>query len=546
MRRLNFLGFRPSVGLACSLLGLLAAPGSRLAAAEAVTCPALTRIRFYPAEGQANRLLHGRFTASNEGPTTGFETLVEVTELPKEHQWTELRLAQPVRYRFIKYEAPGGSWGNIAELEFHARDEKISGTPFGTTGSRENSGRDYLKALDGDVSTYFDGAEPNNQYVGLDLGAGVQAGLPQFSPPPGGYSRAQSVTISSGTPDAVIKIARGGATPSRQNGETVKGAVRLENSEVLSAVACSEKLACSPVVVAAYRIGQGEATHAITRTFHIGNSLTDTVDGWFKPLAESGGHPLDFHRFAIPGAPTDWLWEHPASGFGDSRYAEAFFAFAPFDALITQPFAGHGRSIQNEADHIGKFYELCRKQSPKVRLWLYQQWPEQTYGEGWSQGVFGLGGKLQDWQSKLKLKEGEALADGGWQGTLLKEPTKPQTWQEAVVFHSRYFGLLRDELRRRYPEASIEIIPAGPAFASLKSSVENGTLPGITDFFKEFFADGLHLTPKGRYFVALVHYAALFNENPEGKVAKLNSGLTDEQARKFQGIVWETVSRSGK
>lgn len=41
---------------------------------------------------------------------------------------------------------------------------------------------------------------------------------------------------------------------------------------------------------------------SLVRTFHIGNSLTDTVDGWLAPVAESAGRKLDFHRFTIPGA----------------------------------------------------------------------------------------------------------------------------------------------------------------------------------------------------------------------------------------------------
>ncbi len=69
--------------------------------------------------------------------------------------WSELVLATPVLYRFIKYQAPNGSWGNVAEGEFNAGDQQIRGTPFGTTGSRDNAGRDFSKAVDGDVSTFF-------------------------------------------------------------------------------------------------------------------------------------------------------------------------------------------------------------------------------------------------------------------------------------------------------------------------------------------------------------------------------------------------------
>ncbi len=446
-----------------AVLILLRSLSPDLSAAPA-QCPTLTRIRFYPAEGQAARMLHGRFTGSNEGANTGFETLAEIKEVPTEHEWTELLISAPALYRFIKYEAPNDSWGNVAEVEFYAGNQKIQGTPFGTAGSRNNSGRDFSKAVDGDVTTYFDGAEPNNQYVGLDLGASVQASPPEFSPQPGTFSDPPTVSVTSKTPGAVIRIARGGGTPTRTQGELITGSIRLEKSEILAAVAYADGLACSPVVVSPYRIGGDQGNMRLTRTFHIGNSLTDTVDGWLKPLAENGGHPLDFHRFTIPGAPTDWLWTHPGSGFGDSRFAEAFFAFAPFDAIITQPFAGYGRSVENEADYSGRFFELCRKDSPKVQLWLYQQWPDRTFDEGWSKDIIGLGGKLGEWQSRLKLQPGESLADGGWQGVILKREPAPKTWEEAVSCHSRYFELLRKELEATLSRPSRRYHPGRPRF----------------------------------------------------------------------------------
>ena len=47
---------------------------------------------------------------------------------------------------------------------------------------------------------------------------------------------------------------------------------------------------------------------------------------------------------------------------------------APVDCLITQPFAGHCRSVENELENTGNFFKECRKYSPKARLWIYQQW----------------------------------------------------------------------------------------------------------------------------------------------------------------------------
>lgn len=49
------------------------------------------------------------------------------------------------------------------------------------------------------------------------------------------------------------------------------------------------------------------------------------------------------------------------------------------------------------------------------------------------------------------------------------------------------------------------------------------------------------MTKRGAYLIALVHYACLYGENPEGKVTAAGSGLTAEQARAFQRIAWRTA-----
>ncbi|MFQ3670626.1 MAG: hypothetical protein SNJ84_04130, partial [Verrucomicrobiia bacterium] len=56
------------------------------------------------------------------------------------------------------------------------------------------------------------------------------------------------------------------------------------------------------------------------------------------------------------------------------------------------------------------------------------------------------------------------------------------------------------------------------------------------------YADGIHMTKKGRYLVSLVFYACLFGEDPTGKVSALDSELTEAQAKLFQTIAWQVVS----
>jgi hypothetical protein len=490
---------------------LLAAP---LAHGQDAACPPVTRVRFLPRPGHADRLKGGRFTGSNEGQTTEFRTLAEIREAPPEGQWSELAVDPPQRFRFLKLESPLGGWGNIAELEFYSGEHRLEGTPFGTAGSRENSGNTFLKALDGDPATFFDAAEPHDQYAGIDLGAAVQAARPTFSPGPGTLDVPTRIALSCVTPGAVIHFTRDGSTPGRSHGEVYREPILIEKGTVLAAVACTDTLAESPLALAPYRVG-GTVDPRRIRTFHIGNSLTDTVDGWLEPAAQSAGRTLDFHRFTIPGAPTDWLWNHPGSGFGDSRYREAFVALAPIDHLVLQPFAGHGRSIDNEADYGGRFLALCRVSSPEVQPWLYVQWPDTRFQDAWAQG--------RDSAKDLGI-------------------TPARTWQEGARNHRQYIGKIRDALDAAQPGKPVRIIPAGPALARLKDAVDAGQIAGLDDFFATFFSDDLHLAPPGRLFVAMVHFACLYAESPEGKVDALTSGLTPEQLRALARIAWESVA----
>jgi hypothetical protein len=70
-------------------------------------------------------------------------------------------------YRYLRYRAPNGSYGNVAEIEFYRNGAKLTGTGFGTPGSWSNLGNTFAKALDGDVKTYFDGPVSDGNYVGI-------------------------------------------------------------------------------------------------------------------------------------------------------------------------------------------------------------------------------------------------------------------------------------------------------------------------------------------------------------------------------------------
>jgi hypothetical protein len=501
-----------AVLLSASLFGCQARAAQQEAAA-----PRVTRIRFFPAPGKAAAMKGGRFSGSLTGPTNDFEEMVKITDEPKEGQWNEVAVpADKPIYRYLKYEANVNTGAAVGEVEFWAGDRKLTGTPFSTVPA---DGKDAKLAFDGDPKTAFEAKEINFQYVGIDLGAGAQAAAPSVSQASGSYPAALKVTLSTATPGATIRYRLDGQTPRADYGEayTPGAPISIAKSSILVARAFKGGLADSVPTVTAYRIGAPGAAAKTVKTFHIGNSLTDTVVAWMEPLAAAGGHSLEFHRFTIPGAPTDWLWDHPASGFGDSRYAEAFLTLAPVDHVFTQPFAGHGRSVENEAEYSQRFYDACRKYSPDVQAWLYVQWPSKKLDDSWSKG------------------EGSAKGIPG---------VKPAaTFEDAVANFLLYAEAVRARIETAgaYKGKPVKIVPAGLALAELKKAMDAGKVPGLTDFYKECFSDGLHMSAKGAYLVSLVHYACVFREDPTGKVGPLNSGLTPEQAAVFQRIAWSAA-----
>jgi hypothetical protein len=88
------------------------------------------------------------------------------------------------------------------------------------------------------------------------------------------------------------------------------------------------------------------------------------------------------------------------------------------------------------------------------------------------------------------------------------------------------------------------IVPGGQALVALKQAIESGQVPGFSDFFGSLFQAGgedIHLTPAGAYFISLVFYGCMFQQDPAGLGNDSGGVLTAEQATVFQRIAWETV-----
>ena len=141
--------------------------------ASATVPGAATQARFFPRTGFASRMVGGKFQGSQDGVT--YTDLATITQAPASGQYSVLPLPGTTVYRYLRYLAPAGGYGNIAELEFDsgtaASPVKLAGNPFGTPGSWQSQGNDFTKVFDGNTGTFFDAPDPgNSDYVGIDLG----------------------------------------------------------------------------------------------------------------------------------------------------------------------------------------------------------------------------------------------------------------------------------------------------------------------------------------------------------------------------------------
>jgi hypothetical protein len=78
----------------------------------------IRKIRYYPRSGYASRMVGGKFQGSNAFNFSVSEDLYTISSTPAAG-WNEVTISSPSPFEFVRYLAPNGSYGNIAEMEFY-------------------------------------------------------------------------------------------------------------------------------------------------------------------------------------------------------------------------------------------------------------------------------------------------------------------------------------------------------------------------------------------------------------------------------------------
>ena len=78
----------------------------------------VTRVQFVPRNGFAARMVGGQFQAANAADFSDGVILSTVTAPPALGRFTTAAVTDAGAYRFVRYVAPAGAYGNVAEVEF--------------------------------------------------------------------------------------------------------------------------------------------------------------------------------------------------------------------------------------------------------------------------------------------------------------------------------------------------------------------------------------------------------------------------------------------
>ncbi len=274
----------------------------------------LTKVRLLPKPGKARLLVGARIVGSNEGPTTAPEEMARIDRASADNGWWEVNIPPGKVFRYVKMDSASGAGLALAEIEFYSTTGRLRGNGFGTSVGKEQAAFSFDKALDGDPNTYFE-SPAEHSYVGIDLGSQSQAPAPHFSPAGGAYGQPQKIELSTWPPSTTIRYTTDGSVPSASNGQVYSKPLTVLATASVAAIASREGLADSDISIATYRVGAGAAAETQIKSYHIGNSLTDTVNGFLDPIALSAGRNFLFLRKTIPGAGIQLNFESCGKGF---------------------------------------------------------------------------------------------------------------------------------------------------------------------------------------------------------------------------------------
>ncbi len=236
------------------------------------------------------------------------------------------------------------------------------------------------------------------------------------------------------------------------------------------------------------------------RAFYSGHSLSDGVPEEVARIAGSKGRTFEFAVESLPGS---LIGERVARRGGSfAREGE------PYDTLVITerhdlPYTA---LFEQTASFLRQMHEELVSREPSAETFFYQVWLEIDF----------------------------------------ERPDHFVSYERrALAFWECMASAVNAKLEAEGRAGRVRVLPGGAALAELVDGMIAGQIQGASgvtprERVQSLFSDRVHPSEIARYFMAAVHYAALFEESPEG--AALAPGVPPELGAALQRLAWRYMS----
>jgi hypothetical protein len=250
----------------------------------------------------------------------------------------------------------------------------------------------------------------------------------------------------------------------------------------------------------------------------IGHSL---VNFHMPAMLESVAHSLGVvHRHAAQirdGGCLQVNWNEPDDAMGVN--AREALLTGDWDVVVMTEAVDLDDMIRwmEPAEYGARFHALAQRANPGARTFMYETWHDRTLERS---GLLGCG-RRGDWRRYLDDDLGK--------------------WERIVAdINARHASTAN-----RGP--SMRMIPGGQAMARVVDDIRAHRAPKtLTE--TDLFSDDIHLSALGNYYVALVHFAAVYRRSPQGATRTPTDAdgrtlsVAGDVADFMQRTAWQVVS----
>lgn len=251
------------------------------------------------------------------------------------------------------------------------------------------------------------------------------------------------------------------------------------------------------------------------RIVQSGHSLTDPIPDPLRAMIRAAGfRGAVVDRSTIPGSPMDFRWT-TAPGYGAPDAREAI---GNYDVLVL-------------TERVALSGTLPWHNSPEQALiW---------HNHAWTKGNGGEGAETVLYATWVGIDSGPD-AENPW-----KDPEGFIPFRERLDLEMAGWEQIQSHVNENRVAGSppMRMIPGPLLMAEVYDAIKAGTVPDLTDI-SDLFIDDIHLNDLGAYYIALAHYAVIFNRDPRGKANRLGMPVSPSRALAdwMQDTVWRVVS----